>query len=148
MRAVQANLHIASLVTHGYRAWLVLCLTLGFSSIGCGSYTGDRVDVTGRVTYAGQPVPVGRIDFVPGPDHPGGAGDYAAIKDGKFSTRTDGRGPSPGDYLVRIDGFDNKPPQVEEVLFGNPLFPTYETEIVIHDGQEEVLFEVPERRRH
>jgi hypothetical protein len=81
-------------------------------------------NVSGTVTYDGQPVPQGLIFFDPdatkGAD---GAQGFANIVDGKYNTAEMGQGVRGGAYLVRVNGFDGKP--AYEAPFGNPLFPEY-----------------------
>ena len=65
---------------------------------------GKRYPVSGTVTYKGQPLAKGRINFVPkdGKSRPASG----QIKDGSFSSLTtlsEGDGALPGDYVVSID---------------------------------------------
>ena len=114
------------------------------TALGCGSGAGDRIDVTGRVTFAGAPVPVGRIDFVPAEAATGRTlAGYATIEQGAFNTRSSGRGPTPGRHRVRITGFDDRPPTVDEVDHGPPLFDPYETTIALEPGDVELQFHIP-----
>src|SRR5689334_1452970 len=88
---------------------------------GCGESGPQRFNVSGTVTYAGQPLPAGVIwfdpDFSKQNDGPQG---YAFIKEGKFDSATTESGPSGGPHVVRIEGFDGKPG--EELPMGKPMF--------------------------
>jgi hypothetical protein len=55
---------------------------------GCGGSDIELTDLSGKVTFAGQPVVYGQIEFVPdsGKGHQGPAGT-AEIVDGSYSTR-------------------------------------------------------------
>jgi hypothetical protein len=77
-----------------------ICILAAFLSLpllaGCG---GDKlVEISGSVTYEGQPVPKGTISFLT----PDGKGQTAGnlIVDGKYSVKV-----PPGSRVVRIEGF-------------------------------------------
>lgn len=79
--------------------------------VGCGR--GDRLyRVSGRVTFAGKPVPAGQIYFLPDSrlGNRGPAG-YATIRDGAYDTHRSptGRGVLGGPYQIRIEGHDGQP---------------------------------------
>jgi hypothetical protein len=103
-------------------------------TIGCLAVVGcnngpKRVDVSGDVTFDGKPLPAGRIffnpDFTKGNDGPQG---YAEIKNGKYNTRTNGKGACGGATVVKIEGYQagagDKPGFV-----GPKLFNEYETKL-------------------
>jgi len=78
-----------------------ICLT------GCGAPSLSHV--TGTVTYDGNPLPAGTISFNPAPSNTEAAQGMAFIKDGSFTTRSDGgRAVMKGAYIVRIKGLDGK----------------------------------------
>jgi hypothetical protein len=80
---------------------MICCLSLG-----CG---GDKTyRVSGAVTFNGNPVPAGKIYFMPdGSKGNTGAAGYADIKDGQYDTSaTGGRGTAGGPMIVRIEGSD------------------------------------------
>lgn len=85
-------------------AWLVAVGgSLAAVLAGCGRDEVDRVVVTGRVTYQGQPIEIGGIQFVPIEGTPGVAilveiagGDYVASAKGGLPV---------GSYRVEIMGF-------------------------------------------
>lgn len=122
----------------------MICVFEFVACVGCGSPSAERVDLAGRVTYAGRPVPTGRIDFIPAlGESAGGPGGYAMITDGEFSTKVVGRGPPPGNYLAQINGFEKQTLTTAEVSHGERLFETYEVAITIGPGQKDVQFDVP-----
>jgi len=101
---------------------IALTLALGLGAGGCGPSGPPRFQVSGTVTFGGQPVPAGVIYFDPdvtkGHDGPQG---YAQIKDGHYDTRQEGKPVTPGPHVVRIQGFDGK--SANELPLGQPLFP-------------------------
>lgn len=110
--------------------------------VGCSSES-NRYDISGKVTFKGQPVPVGKIYFSPdtskGNDGPQG---FADIKDGRYDTRSQSSKGSPtGAVTVRIEGFDGHP--VGDFAFGRPLF-VYETTLELSKATTEQNFDVPE----
>lgn len=88
-----------------------------------------RVEVSGDVSFDGKPLPAGRIffnpDFTKGNDGPQG---YAEIKNGKYNTRSSGKGACGGATVVKIEGYEagagDKPGFV-----GAKLFNEYETKL-------------------
>ncbi len=64
---------------------------------GCGS---DRGDVSSTVTFKGEPLDQGRIEFFAKDGPPGPTGG-AAIRDGKYAL-TGNHGLEPGSYTVQI----------------------------------------------
>jgi len=82
------------------------------AAVGCGPDGPARHRVHGTVTYAGRPVPVGRIVFEPdvlkGNRGPQG---FAVVEEGRFDTAVkQGRGTSGGPMVVTIDAFDTPGP--------------------------------------
>lgn len=123
-------------------AW---CLTLLIVTLaGCGPPASSRVDVSGKVTFQGKPVPKGRIDFVPdrGRGNHGPAG-YAVIDAGRFDTRQGGRGAVPGPQTAVIQGFDGQRGEMPGMLNGNPLFESYRVTTDVRADQQEYDFDVP-----
>lgn len=100
-----------------------------------------RYAVTGRVTFQGKPLPVGRISFEPdaasGNTGPAGYGNILA---GRFSTYPR-MGAIGGAHVVRITGYDGiaKGESVE----GQPLFPDYITTIDLPAKAATIDFDVP-----
>lgn len=83
---------------------------------GCGGGDGSgRIDVSGKATFAGQPIVYGQIDFTPdnAKGHKGPAG-YADIVNGTFDTSlATGSGVVPGAHIVRITAYPQPFPDVE-----------------------------------
>jgi hypothetical protein len=73
-----------------------------------------RYTVTGTVTFRGQPVPCGRIDFEPDTER-GNSGPFgtAEIRQGQYTTARN-RGVVGGPHLVRILGSDGVPLKVAD----------------------------------
>lgn len=103
----------------------VLCFLAG-----CGSSDG-RNPVSGAVTYDGQPLKYGTIQFDPdtkkGNSGPQGS---AEIRDGRYTTPA-GFGPVSGPHIVRITGWNAVP---EAGMLPAPLVSEYETAIDIPTG--------------
>lgn len=125
----------------------VVVLVLGL--VGCGSGASDgptRYAVSGKVTYAGEPVPAGEITFEP--DASKGNGGPAAsttIEDGAYSLPA-ASGAVGGAMTVRIIGYDGKPPEGPEAEMnpnGMSLFPPYETTVDLPESSATQDFEVP-----
>ena len=83
-------------------ASLALCFACMAAAavVGCGRGSSDRVVVTGTVTYRGEPLPSGRIHFVPaeGTKAPQSG---AEIVDGKYTVDAKGGVPH-GTHKIRI----------------------------------------------
>lgn len=113
---------------------------------GGGSDDGGTVNVSGNITFAGNPIPAGKIYFSPdnakGNSGPSG---YADIKDGKFDTSKGGRPTAGGATVVRIEGFDPSASSTadngEEVV--KSLFPTYQTTAELSGKDVKQDFDVP-----
>jgi hypothetical protein len=102
-----------------------LAIFLGAVAIaGCGRDQDKLYDVSGTVTYDGQPVPKGLIFFDPDVTKGGtGPQGLANIWNGKFNTADKGKGVRGGAYVVRVNGFDGK--EAPEAPFGKFLFPEH-----------------------
>ncbi len=103
-----------------------------------------RHALSGQVSFAGRPVPAGRISFEPdtaaGNAGPGG---YGEIKGGRYATYR-GMGTVGGPHVVIITGFDGIP--AGELVDGRPLFPEFRTTADLPARQATVDFEVPARK--
>ena len=89
----------------GFRRCLLLAAAGAalLGAAGCGSDGGPtRYDLSGKVTYNGQPVRAGYILFSPDTSGPGA---QAGIKDGRYQTPA-GQGTIGGPHVVTISGFD------------------------------------------
>jgi hypothetical protein len=98
-----------------------LTVSVALLILGCGGNEGPpRYEVSGSVTYDGQPVPAGEVTFEPDASQGNqGPGSIAQIKDGQYRTERNS-GVVGGPYIVRIVGFDGRP--AGESLIGTPLF--------------------------
>lgn len=96
-------------------------------ALGCSSE--DKLyDVSGTITFEGNPIPKGLIFFDPDTSKgTKGTQGFANIENGKFDTSITGKGKGirgGGTYLIRISGFDGK--VGPEAPFGQFLFPEFE----------------------
>jgi hypothetical protein len=123
-------------------------VVIGLLSVfGCGS-ADPRKHVAGSVTFGGQPIVYGVMEFVPdkAKDHSGPAGS-AEIVDGKFDTSQGGQGIFPGPHLVRISAMEERPiaGSADETVVSQPkppLFSGYVIEATVNGGPQD--FDVPE----
>jgi hypothetical protein len=114
---------------------------------GCGGAKTARV--SGKITFKGQPVPAGKIYFLPDTAK-GGTGQpgFADIKDGQYDTAAPGgQAGVIGPVLVSITGVDphkkpEKSPNAE--VTATLLFEKYETTADLAGGDVKLDFDVPE----
>ncbi len=106
-------------------------LGLLVAGTGCGQRGPERYRVHGSVTYAGQPVPLGRIVFEPDLDRGNrGPQGFAPIENGRFDTAAKFcQGTVGGAMIVRIEGFEMIKGSEDATTAGRQLFETYETRI-------------------
>jgi hypothetical protein len=131
---------------NGWQTWVValaLSATLVYS--GCGGDSGpQQYHVSGTVTFGGQPVAGGSILFEPDASkgNQGPAG-YAKIKDGKYDTKVDGKGPVGGPHTVTITGLND---EIDPDLFpeGKPIFQDYKSSVDLPKEQTTQNFDVPQ----
>lgn len=126
-----------------------LLLTIGvfvfaLSLAGCGKTESENVvQVSGTAAYQGQPIPMGMIIFEPdsakGNRGPQG---YADIKDGKFDTRSSGKGVAAGPLIVRITGGDGVAPEAFSPL-GKPLFAEQTTKVNVSRDAAVLTLDIP-----
>lgn len=99
-------------------AAFVLSVLVTIGSAGCGRREIPRFDLSGTVTYDGQPVPRGYIVFRPdrgaGNDGPGSQAD---IRDGRYATLP-GQGTIGGLHAIQVFGFDGKPYEIPAGMSG------------------------------
>ncbi len=109
------------------------------ATIGCDSGDTTGYSVSGKVTYGGQPLPSGSIQFEPDATL-GGKGSSASgeIHNGTYTTTTGGV--SGGKYLVRIT-----PPAVESGSDPASVvqFPTYEKKVDLPQSSSTQDFDIP-----
>ena len=113
-------------------------------SSGCGEAKRDILNLSGKVTFKGQPVPAGYINFMP--DITGGnKGEVKGfpIKDGIYNT-AEGTNPGiyPGKNKVMISGFNGKAKKLWPN--GEQIFNPIEMEVSVEKGTSTKDFEVPE----
>lgn len=119
--------------------YVLLLAGLFLTLQGCWRGGVDRQDLSGKVSYKGEPVPYGAISFRPDRSKGGsGPAGFARIEDGEYSTRGSGRGAIAGPVKVMIEGAISKEP------LAPALFPIYITDIDVSTDESEVDFEVPE----
>ena len=82
------------------RCATVAVVLLGLAACGCGSGPSGRYAVSGTVSFKGQPLEYGTIEFVPATKEITSF-QGAPITDGKFSIPAD-KGLMPGKYMVRV----------------------------------------------
>lgn len=117
---------------------LLLLLVL----VGCESKP-TLTEISGTVTFKGQPIPAGDVSFTPEVSVAGGQLQMYMVKDGKYdSTQTPGMGLLPGKYKVRINGYDGK--QIPNFYSGKQIFNAVEEQIEITSGKMTKDFVVPD----
>jgi len=124
---------------------LCLCFSLAFFLLaGCGKGGLQLYDVSGAVTFDGQPVPAGTVLFQPDQSQGcSGPAGLAIIRDGKYDTAGEGgTGVVGGPHLVRIIGLDGK--TLDDMTpEGVPLFPDYTTTVDLPKENSTHDFSVP-----
>jgi hypothetical protein len=121
---------------------IVLAVILGLAA-GCGKSGPKKIQLSGKVTFKGQPVPSGYISFLPEVNQ-GNLGKeicVVQIKDGVYDSSTEQNpGVYPGPTTIKIGGFDgkNNPPLYPK---GKQIFNEYELHDTVVEGPRD--FEVP-----
>jgi hypothetical protein len=106
-----------------FRSAAAVLTCFGFMLLGCGENE-KLYDVSGTITFEGEPIPKGLIFFDPDSTKgTAGTQGFANIENGKFDTAAAGKGKGirGGTYNIRISGFDGK--EAPEAPFGKFLFP-------------------------
>lgn len=112
---------------------------------GCGSSGGadapERISLSGKVTFNGQPVPAGDLSFAPDSEQGNkGPAGVATIENGVYHT-IDGKGPVAGAQIVTINGFEAG--EGADPASGPPvLFSDFQTRVDVSPDQSEIDFEV------
>lgn len=121
------------------RAWAAAAVLA--AALGCGPGDGGgNAQVSGKVTFKGQPVQLGRVYFdADQTKNPGGQSGYADIKDGRYDTAAGGKAPSPGPVTVRVEGLN--PPGANGLH--SLLFRQHEFTADLPGGRSEKDIEVP-----
>jgi hypothetical protein len=122
--------------------WFALALlAAGVAAAGCGPAGGGR-HLSGKVTFAGKPIPVGKIYFLPDPAQGGsGAGGFADVKNGNYDTRNKGAAAPAGALIVRFEAWDGVTTPTNAV--GQPLFLNYEVKVTLSREEATRDFDVP-----
>lgn len=120
------------------------------SLLGCG---GDGTyHVSGKVTFKGQPVPAGKVFFLPdGTKGNSGPAGYADIKDGEYNTASGGKKAKAGAIIFAVEGFDPKSPPKKIDRKADPegeitttiLFARYEKQIELPTAASTQNIDVP-----
>jgi len=129
-------------------AFCCVLLVVAIAS-GCSRKTGpERYDVSGTVTFRGEPVPSGTITFERDLSRANsGPVSVIPIVDGRYdSVALERPGPLAGSLVVRISGYPAPDPEVE---IQPALFPEYRTKVDLASstGVAVLDFEVPEASR-
>jgi hypothetical protein len=106
----------------GFRLIATIAATISTALLGFGCGEDDefpqRFPVTGTVSYKGEPVPRGKIEFLPTTPPPVGHPAMGTITDGTFylTTHTQDDGAVPGSYKVTVvaQEYDAKSKQAME----------------------------------
>ena len=110
--------------------------------VGCDSKP-KLTEISGTVTFKGQPIPAGDVSFTPQVSVTGGQLQMYMVKDGKYdSAQTPESGLLPGKYKVRINGYDGK--QIPNYFSGKQIFNAVEEQIEITAGKMTKDFVVPD----
>jgi hypothetical protein len=118
--------------------WLLLLLIV---AIGCTSKP-KMAQLSGKVTFKGQPVPAGYISCTPDIGH--GEIRLLQIKDGVYdSAQQQPPGIPSGHYMLRINGFDGV--KVPSFFQGKQIFNEWiDIDFTIPEGTSTKDFEVPD----
>jgi hypothetical protein len=118
--------------------WLVLLLAV---AIGCTTKP-KLAQLSGKVTFKGQPVPAGFISFTPDIGH--GEVRLLNIKEGVFdSAEQTPPGIPPGHYTLRINGFDGK--RIPNFFQGKQIFNEWtDVDLTVPEGASTKDFDVPD----
>ncbi|TWT31663.1 hypothetical protein [Blastopirellula retiformator] len=125
------------------------CLAVSLLAAGCSSKEETLQTISGRVTYQGNPVPIGVIQFSPdaAAGNQGMVG-FAEIKEGKFNTAESGRGVESGPLTVSIDAYSMQNVQPDITPHGKALVIGYKQKITVEAGTPtELDLEIGPQRR-
>jgi hypothetical protein len=118
---------------------IMLLVSLG----GCSSKP-EPAQLSGKVTFKGQPVPAGYISFTP--DVAAGTLGHIKvmqIKDGVYDSAKESEpGINPGVYQITIAGFDGK--RIPYFGQGKQIFNPVQNSLTVPDGKTTKDFVIPE----
>ena len=100
-----------------------------------------RYRLDGAVTFAGKPVPMGKIYFDP-VGQPGAPNGFTDIVDGRYDTDKVGKGVAGGKTSVRIQGHSKEGADAISG-YGPPLFQEYTTTVELPPADSTMDFDVP-----
>jgi hypothetical protein len=114
---------------------------------GCGGSDGPpRYDLTGSITFGGNPIPRGSLTFSPDSSQGNsGPGATAGIIDGKYTTQ-EGKGVISGAHIVVVQAYDGVPVETDGEGMdpnGTSLFPSYTMQISVPENGGTLDIEVP-----
>jgi hypothetical protein len=116
-------------------------------AVGCSSKP-KPAQLSGKVTFKGQPVPAGWISFTPDVGA-GGRGQIRVlqVKDGMYDSSKESQpGLDPGAYLIRIAGFDGK--KIPFYGQGKQIFNPVDDKFTVPPGTTTKDFVIPESAGH
>ena len=121
-------------------AWSLLILA---TVVGCSSKP-EPAQLSGKVTFKGQPVPAGYISFTP--DVAAGTLGHIKvmqIKDGAYDSAKESEpGINPGVYQITIAGFDGK--RIPYFGQGKQIFNPIQDSFTVPDGKTTKDFVIPD----
>lgn len=123
----------------------VLMALVVLACAACGSEGPVRYDLSGAVTYNGQPVPGGEVILTPDASQGNtGPGSFATIKHGRYETFRD-KGTIGGPHVVTVVGYKDVPGEVPEDKL-EQLFPPLQFRIDLprHSGTHDLQLPVEE----
>jgi hypothetical protein len=111
--------------------------------LGCGPSGPSRFKLSGKMTFAGKPIPAGWVCFTPdttkGNSGPQGV---AQIREGTYDTDSrNGKGTIGGPMIVRIEGFDGQ--ATADLPDGRPIFAPYEMAVDLPRERSVKDIEIP-----
>jgi hypothetical protein len=127
-------------------AALLLAAGVAMALAGCGGAEGPTTyQLSGTVTYAGQPVPIGTVTLSPDAAKGNrGPGSAAGIVDGRFATEP-GKGHVGGAYVLQVSGYDGVPVEGGEGIdtMGTEMFSLFEVQVELPQADAEQNIEIP-----
>jgi len=126
------------------RCLLIVAATCLLPAVGCTSKP-KPAQLSGKVTFKGQPVPAGYISFAPDVANGGqGAMRVLQINDGEYDSAKESEpGINPGPYFLNIAGFDGK--RIPFFGQGKQIFnQVKDIEFTVPDGATTKDFVIPD----
>ena len=121
--------------------WVSFGVALIALVAGCGPSGPQRYRMSGTVTFEGEPVAEGEVQFEP--VQRGFGGGFAPVKDGKYDTNIDGRGHLGGEHRVQVVGFGGVVDPTNPASAAIPMFEPYKVTLDLPEKTTERDFEVP-----